>query len=230
MGIWGYKVGESDTFADVYDCFFEHYNNGATPEVASKRVRDELEGHFSDYDDQYDAHFALALAQWETQSLEATLLRKVEEFIESGAELTRWGELDASDVTVKQRSEALQEFLEKLRKPRPSKKRRKKQKFDFEQRVLIDLPAPDSRKKFSIYESYVDGKYIHTVATIMWDRGGGSIFHVTQPDLEFAANWLDSLNLEIRIPNSVEDGVTYSPTPNQAYCFGDSVALHYRFV
>ena len=60
MGTWGYKVGESDAFADVYDCFFEHYNNGATPEVASKNVHEELGVYFSEYDDLYDAHFALA--------------------------------------------------------------------------------------------------------------------------------------------------------------------------
>ena len=42
MGSWGHKVGESDTFADVYDHFFDQYNNGATPEVAAQSVRDEL--------------------------------------------------------------------------------------------------------------------------------------------------------------------------------------------
>lgn len=230
MGTWGHKVGESDTFADVYDCFFEHYNNGATPKVASRLVRDDLASYFSDYDDMYDSHFALALAQWETQSLEPALLKKVERFVESGAELKLWEGSDPNDVTVRQRSEALQQFLEKLRKPRPSKKRRKKEKFDFKQRVLIDLPAPDGRKRLSIAESYVDGKYINTVATIMWDRGGGSIFHVTQPDLEFSADWLDSQNLEIKIPSSVEDAISYSPTPDQAYFAGDAVALRYRFV
>ena len=39
MGSWGYKVGESDTFPDVYDHFFDQYNSGATPEIAAASVR-----------------------------------------------------------------------------------------------------------------------------------------------------------------------------------------------
>ena len=230
MGAWGYKVGESDTFADVYDCFFERYNDGATPQVASKHVREEFDAYFSDYDDKFDAYFALALAQWETQSLEPSLLTKVEEFVSSGSELKRWKAKGSDVVEVKERSEALGKFLEKLSKPRSAKKRRKIRKRDVLERVLLNLPAPDGQKVLSITEIYVDGKYVHTLAVIMWGSGGGSIFHLTQPDLEFSANWLDSQNLEIRMPHGVEDAVRYSPTPNRAYYSGDSVTLHYKFV
>lgn len=230
MGTWGHKVGESDTFADIYDCFFEHYNNGATPEKATEHVLNTMSDVFSDSDDIYDAHFALALAQWETQSLEPSLLEKVEVFIESGMELERWEGVSDNGSGLKKRRTELTKFLSKLRKPRRSKKRRKRQQFDFYEHVLIELPSPDNLKTFSITESFVNGEYVHTVGTIMWENGGGGIFHLAYRDLEFSANWTGSHNLEIRIPNSVKDTVGHSPTPNQTYFAGDSVTLNYRFI
>ena len=131
-----------------------------------------------------------------------------------------------------QRREALDEFLNKLRKPNAFKKRRKRRKFDFQENVLTKLAAPDGQKVLSICESHVDGEYVHTVAKIMWARGGGSIFHVTRRDLEFSAEWAGSQNLEIRIPKSAEALIKYSLTPNQAYrsFSGDSVTISYKFV
>ena len=90
MGNWGHKLDESDTFSDVYDAFFDEYNNGASPEASTDAVRAALADYFGDADDQFDAHFALAFAQWETQSLEPALLSKVEHFITSGADLQNW--------------------------------------------------------------------------------------------------------------------------------------------
>ena len=113
MGSWGYKLEESDTFADVYDAFFDEYNNGATPEAATDVVRSELADYFRDSDDQFDAHFALALAQWETRTLEPELLNRIEQTIESGAALKNWEDRDADGDTLRQRSSALSAFLEK---------------------------------------------------------------------------------------------------------------------
>lgn len=232
MGDWGHKVGESDTFADVYDQFFDLYNEGASPELVTKRIREELAEYFTDYDDLYDAHFALAFAQWETQSLDALLLKKVEDLIESGTALKNWEERDASEANLKKRGAALNRFLKKLRKPRPSKKRRMTKKFDFSQRVLVDLPSPDGKKTFSIAESYGEGEYIHTGATIMWANGGGSIFHVRKADLEFSGKWIDSHNLEINIPKSVKDEVKNDRMSrlDKAFFNGDLVTLHCRFI
>lgn len=38
MGTWGYKIGEDDAFCDIYDFFFDTYNQGASPEEATERV------------------------------------------------------------------------------------------------------------------------------------------------------------------------------------------------
>jgi hypothetical protein len=233
LGSWGYKVEESDTFADVYDQFFDEYNNGATPEVATASVRTELGDYFVEYDDQYDAHFALALAQWETQSLEQSLLREVEQYIESGADLRNWEERGADPSTLKKRAASLSSFLSKLRTPRPSKKRRRRPKFDFHKDTIIEIAAPDGTKTFSISEQFSNSEYTSTLAWMEWANGGGGrVFSCRQPGLEFSAQWLDSQNLKISVPKTIEqelrsDGLV---SLEQAYFCGDEVKLHCEFV
>lgn len=226
MGSWGHKVGESDTFADVYDQFFNKYNNGASPEAAAAAVRAELGDYFAEYDDQYDAHFALALAQWETQSLEQRLLKKVEEYIESGADIRNWEERGADSKTLKRRASALSSFLRMLRTPRLSKKRRRRPKFDFRLETLIEIPAPDGRKVFSVNETYTNGKYIHTGAKMMWANGGGSVFYFAKQGAEVSACWLDSQSLEV----TIEKGITYSKRDDWAFFCGDKVDVQYKEV
>jgi hypothetical protein len=226
MGSWGYKVGESDTFADVYDQFFDQFNNGATPENATASVRSELNDIFVEYDDQYDAHFALALAQWETQSLEQSLLDIVAEYVESGADLKNWEDRGAESQTLKKRATALSAFLKKLRTPRPSKKRRKRPKFDFRTDSLVEISAPDGKKTFSVNEEFSNGAYIHTGATMMWGGGGGSVFYFTKQGANVSARWLDSQNLEV----TIENGIEYSKKDDWAFFCGDKVDVCYKDV
>ena len=226
MGSWGHKVGESDTFADVYDQFFDEYNNGATAEAAAAAVRSELGDYFVEHDDQYDAHFALALAQWETQSLEKSLLEKVGQYIESGADLKNWKEREADSETLKKRASALSSFLKKLQTPRPSKKRRRRPKFDFRMDTLVEIPAPDGKKVFSVNEEFSSGNYIHTGANMMWGGGGGSVFYFTKQGAKVSARWLDSSNLEV----TIETGITYSKRDDWAFFCGDKVDVQYKEV
>lgn len=227
MGSWYYKVGESDTFADVYEHFFDQYNNGATPKIAAKSVRDELGEYLADYDDQFDASFALALAQWETQSLEPSLLEKVRHCIESGAELGNWEERGADSATLKKRATALTAFLKKLGTPCPSKKRRKTPKFDFRQEVLIELAAPDGKKTFSVEEEYSDGKYSQTGATMTWaGGGGGSVFYFIKQGVCVSALWVDSQSLEV----TIEKGIDYIKKDDWAFFCGDKVDVRYTEV
>lgn len=232
MGTSGTDIGESDTYLDVYEEFFIAYNDGASPEKATKRVRDQMAEYFTDADDQYDAHFALALAQWETQSLEASLLKKVADYIESGADVNNWRERDATESDIKKRRAALDRFLTKLRKPRASKKRRRKQEYNFSQRILIELRAPDDKKTFSIAESYTNEEYAQTLAMMHWTNGGGRVFSCTQAGLHYSAKWIDAQNLEIDIPSSVEAELRRDRLINleQTGFFGDLVHLHCRFV
>jgi hypothetical protein len=226
LGSWGHKVSESDSFADVYDQYFDEYNNGATAEAAAAAVRANLGDYFVEYDDQYDAHFALALAQWETQSLEQALLKKVEQYIESGADLKNWEEREADSQTLKKRAAALAAFLKKLRTPRPSKKRRKRPKFDFRMDSLVEIPAPDGKKVFSVNEEFSNGAYIHTGATMMWGGGGGSVFYFTKQGVSVSARWLDSQNLEV----TIDKGIEYTKRDDWAFFCGDKVDVCYKEV
>jgi hypothetical protein len=226
MGSWGYEVGGSDTFADVYDQFFDQYNNGATPEKATASVRSELNDIFVEYDDKYDAHFALAFAQWETQSLERSLLDKVAEYIESGGDLKNWEERGADSQTLRQRAAALSTFLKKLQTPRPSKKRRKRSKIEFRVDSLVEIPGPDGKKVFSVSEEFSNGAYIHTGATMMWANGGGSVFYFTKQGAKVSARWLNSQNLE----ETIEKGIAYSKKDDWAFFCGAKVDVCYKEV
>ncbi len=50
MGVWGVNVEDSDSFADVYDRFFDIYNNGASPEHASSEVKDSFSEYCEDHE------------------------------------------------------------------------------------------------------------------------------------------------------------------------------------
>lgn len=225
MGNWGHKLDESDTFADVYDAFFDEYNNGASPEAATELVRSELADYFQDSDDQFDAHFALALAQWETRSLEPELLNTVEQTIESGAALKIWEDRDADDDTLRERSSALSTFLEKLKSPRKSKKRRVRIKIDFRRDKLVELPAPDGRKVFTVEEHYTRGEYSTTIGHLQWtDGGSGPSFYFDKQGVTISARWIDSQNLEV----SVDRGVEFRKKDDWTFFFGDKVNIRYE--
>lgn len=237
MGTWGYNIDESDSFADVYEHFFDEYNEGATPEAATASVRTELGEYFAEREDRHDACFALALAQWETKSLEQSLLQKVEGFIESGADLRSWEDRGADSKTIEKRAAALAAFLKKLKGPRKSKKRRRRpEKIDSRTEILVELRAPDDRKTFTISEHYMDDEYQHTQAFMRWAGGGGSVFVCRQPGLKFSAGWIDSQNLKVIMPKAIEDELREGArrfahkTFDRAYFCGDDVRLHCEFV
>ena len=48
MGVWGVNVEDSDSFADVYEGFFDIYNNGASPKYASSEVKESFSEYFED--------------------------------------------------------------------------------------------------------------------------------------------------------------------------------------
>lgn len=225
MGSWGHKLDESDTFADVYDLFFDEYNNGASPEAATDVVRSELADYFEASDDRYDAHFALALAQWETKSLEPALLDKVEQFIESGADLRNWKDRGAEPDTLEQRSSALSAFLNKLGTPRKSKKRRVRIRNDFRRDKLIELAAPDGRKHLTVEEHYTGEAYSTTIGYLQWtDGGSGPSFCYDKQGVKISVRWLDSQNLEV----TVERGIEFRKKDDWAFFFGDKVDIVYR--
>ncbi len=227
MGSWGYKPDESDTFADVYESFFDEYNRGASPEEASDAVRTELADYFRESDDQYDAHFALALAQWQTQSLDPALLGKIEQFIESGADIRNWQDRGADSDTLEKRSSALSAFLKKLKTPRQSKKRRVRIKSDFRREKLVELLSPDGKKVLTVAEHYSDGAYSTTSGDVVWASGGGGpFFYLDKQGAKISARWIDSQNIEV----TIEKGVEFRKRDDWTFFFGDKVDIHYKEV
>ena len=230
MGTWGYKVGEDDAFRDVYDFFFDTYNQGASPEETSKRVLEDMSEYFSDSDDRYEAYLALAFAQWETQHEDIRILAEVERFISTGESLRNWSERGGDETLLKRRRGALNSFLRKLNNPRRSKKRRVHKAPEFQETILVDLIAPDKRKALTIRENYMDGKFLDTSAMVMWREGGGGIFHSDRSGLEIFAEWLGSQNLRICFLNAGEEDLRFGVgKPNEAFFCGDRVTLVFEF-
>jgi len=230
MGTWGTRIGEDDTFADIYDAFFDHYNDGRPAHQASQIVQEEQADAFADNDDRHEALFALALAQWETQTLDAELLTIVRNIITSGENLENWKVRGGSQADLDQRDAALEIFLKQISRPRQTKKRRKKAKLDIIENVFVNCPAPDSKKSLIVTEAYVNNEFTGTTGMVMWGNSGGGIFHFGLPGLICSAKWLDAQNLEIRFSNIIESDLQYGVgNSREAFYCGDRVSLSFLF-
>jgi hypothetical protein len=128
MGAWGTNIKDNDTTADIYADFFDLYNEGLTPVDISAKLITDNEELINDPDDCNNFWFALALAQWETKSLDLKNFEKVKAIIESGNDIQVWKNLDADDSDLEKRRIALEKFLAKLQtekvKPKPREKPR----------------------------------------------------------------------------------------------------------
>ncbi len=126
MGTWNTSIKGNDASSDIYSDFFDLYNDGKNPVEISKKL-------FADYkevlDNPHDCNnfwFALALAQWETKSLDKEVLKKVTELIESENDLKVWEELGADKKDIKTRKEVLDKFLLTIQTEKEKAKRPKK--------------------------------------------------------------------------------------------------------
>ena len=223
MGVWRANVKDSDSFADVYDGFFDIYNDGASPKFASSEVKESFSEYFEDYEDSNNSWFALAYAQWETKSLEQSVYEKVRSIITSGSDLKLWEELGATKDDIKNRKIALESFLEEISCESKKKKRRKKPKHDFRVNKLVELVAPDNQKVFTVIEEFSDGKYIHTSALMMWGSGGGSVFYFNKEGAQVSAEWKDAHKLAV----TTEQGIEFSKKDDSAFYCGDKVEVTY---
>ena len=230
MGTSGANVGEDDAFQDVYRRFFDLYNNGQSPDAATRTILTEFSSALADMDDSHETLFALALAQWETQALDADVLRRVRDIITSGNNLANWANRGARPETLNHRQKALESFLIQIATPRKSKKRRKKSRPDIVTRPLLDLEAPDGSKRLTVSALFVDGVFCHSSGMIMWSAGGGGIFHINRPDPQLSACWQGPQTLEIRFVDVARDDVRFGMGMDRKVQFcGDIVALSYIF-
>jgi len=113
MGTWGTNIKDNDTTSDIYADFFDLYNEGQSPINISAKLIADNEELINEPDDCNNFWFALALAQWETKSLDLTVFEKVKEIIESDNDIEVWKSLDADEKDLVKRKIALEKFLVK---------------------------------------------------------------------------------------------------------------------
>ena len=103
MGTWNTSIKGNDASSDIYLDFFDSYNDGKSPEEISKKLFADYQEVLDNPQDCNNFWFALALAQWETKSLDEKVYKKVKEIIESGKDLKVWEELGADKKDIKKR-------------------------------------------------------------------------------------------------------------------------------
>lgn len=126
MGTWGTGISSNDTFADIYETFFELYNEGFTVKEISKKLISENQETINSEDDSNNFWFALAKAQWESKELDDEVYNRVKTIIETEQDLKVWRELDADEKDIKKRKIVLDKFLNDLQTEKPKAKARKK--------------------------------------------------------------------------------------------------------
>ncbi len=126
MGAWGTAIKSNDTSADIYEDFFELFNDGAEPKDIYEKLISKNKDLISNTDDANNFWLVIALCMWETKTLSKELFTKVETIIKSGEDLIVWKKLGADKPEIKKRTIALDKFLLKISEEKLKAKARKK--------------------------------------------------------------------------------------------------------
>ncbi|MDD3323324.1 MAG: hypothetical protein PHS59_17960 [Paludibacter sp.] len=129
MGTWGTAIKDNDAFADIYSEFYELYNKGGQPDLISKQITESNWEILEIEEEKHSFWFALALAQWETKSLDPKVLEIVETIIKTEADIKIWSDLGATEKDIDKRKETLNKFLDKLHSDKPKAKPRHRPKL-----------------------------------------------------------------------------------------------------
>lgn len=126
MGCWGMGIAQSDEFCEIYDRFMDAYNEGLPVADISAKILAEYHKEFSDDNGiLHDVYFALAKAEWICCEQSQNILTRVQEIIESQANITFYRELEVSEADLKLRAKNLSAFWTKLQTPRVKPKPRR---------------------------------------------------------------------------------------------------------
>ena len=225
MGTWNTTIKGNDTTLDIYQNFFDKYNEGQNQIEVSKSIKNEFKEYFEDSDDRNNPLFGLALAQWETKCLELTIFKEVKKIIETDKDLKLWKELGADDKIISRRKKVLYRFLNQISSERSKPKRRVKLKFEFFLKELVRIVSPDNKKEFAISEEFVNGEYQQTGSLMGWFSGGGTgVMYYVDEGKRVSAKWLNSQTLEI----THEKNITFHKKDEQSSFRGDEVKIIYK--
>ncbi len=225
MGTWNTSIKGNDVTLDIYQAFFDRYNSGDDPQLISNEIVKEYQDYLSDPDDRYNALFGLALAQWETKSLDSDIYKNVKGIIINGDDLKLWKSLGADDKIIEKRKKVLEKFLDQLSTDRHKAKRRRKAKFEFSVNSLVDVESPDKQKSFRICEEFSNGNYIHTSGILEWKSGCGlGILYFKGLGKKITADWHNNNIIEI----THEDVIDFTKKECKSYYYGDEVLIKYK--
>ena len=204
MGTWDTKINGNDTFQDIYQSFFDLYNQGENAVDISQKIKQDFADEFEDYEDRNNCVFGLAFAQWETKSLSAEIFKQVNEIIESGKDLELWKELGADEKIIKQRKIVLEKFLKQISTERERPKRQVRPKSNYEKIALVNIIAPDLRKTFTVSEEYNNKEYLHISAMVKWESSVRPVFFCGERGKKISAEWNDSQTLTVTYDKSLK--------------------------
>ena len=208
MGAWGIAISSNDTYADIYDEFFDLYNDGQSIEDISKKLTADNQETINEPDDSNNFWFALAKAQWEFKQLDTVILERVKQIIETGLDLEAWRRLDADGKDIKKRKVVLDKFLADLQTEKPKAKSRKKRVIKqppFEKGDCLTFKLANGNYGGAVVlEAIKDTEYGHTlIATTRINQQKKP----TKSDFENAevlianyANWDDNFNIKWYLP------------------------------
>lgn len=208
MGAWGTAISSNDTYADIYDEFFDLYNDGQSVEDISKKLIADNQETINEPDDSNNFWFALAKAQWECKQLDTDILERVKQIIETGSDLEVWRRLDADEKDIKKRKVVLDKFLADLQTERPKVKSRKKKVIKqppFEKGDCLTFKLANGNYGGAVVlEAIKDTEYGHTLlATTRINQSTKP----TKKDFENAevlianyANWDNNFNIKWYLP------------------------------
>ncbi|MBN8786962.1 MAG: hypothetical protein J0I84_07720 [Terrimonas sp.] len=126
MGTWGTGISSNDTYAGVYDEFFELYDAGLSVKEITERLIASNQETINEPDSSNDFWFALAKAQWECKELDPDIFDRVRTIIQTGTDLKVWRRQGADEKSIAKRKIVLAKFLAQLQTERPKAKSRKK--------------------------------------------------------------------------------------------------------
>ena len=224
MGSWNAKIDGNDTFLDIYQNFYNLYNQGENPKIVSEQIKTDFAEMFEDYDDRNNSLFGLILAQWETKSIDSEIFKQVKEIIESGNDLKVWEELGANQETIIERKIELDRFLKQISTEKEKPKRRVRPKFDFKEVEIFSVVSPENKKMFQASEHYVNGIYEQTGSLLNWRTGGTSIFYFMGQGLFIDAKWLNESTIEVIHDKNIK----FTKKDEKFFHFGDEGIVIYK--